>query len=222
MVDETRVRHSVADQATLLTDPEEIARKEASNALKQAHRVKEVILDALYGDRPFKLRTSLFLNLNKCAIDGLSLFSGVFRNTDVHIQESKHQPPGAHLVPELVEELCDYIQENWQSKTGIHLAAYTLWRTNWIHPFVDGNGRTARAVSHVVLCTRDQIFLPGSKTIPDQIVEHRGGYYSALEDADARYEGNGIQDDTVEALEHMLASMLATQLTDAFSKATGE
>jgi hypothetical protein len=28
------------------------------------------------------------------------------------------------------------------------LAAYGLWRLNWIHPFVEGNGRTARAVCY--------------------------------------------------------------------------
>ncbi|MEX1365172.1 MAG: Fic family protein [Nannocystaceae bacterium] len=25
---------------------------------------------------------------------------------------------------------------------------YTLWRLNWIHPFVEGNGRTARAACY--------------------------------------------------------------------------
>jgi hypothetical protein len=33
--------------------------------------------------------------------------------------------------------------------TAIHLAAYLMWRLNWIHPFADGNGRTARMTSYV-------------------------------------------------------------------------
>lgn len=40
--------------------------------------------------------------------------------------------------------------ENW-SKPADHLGAYVLWKLNWIHPFADGNGRTARAVAYVVM-----------------------------------------------------------------------
>jgi len=45
--------------------------------------------------------------------------------------------------------MCDHINENWAKLSPLHLAAYTLWRMNWIHPFVDGNGRTSRAVSYL-------------------------------------------------------------------------
>jgi len=27
----------------------------------------------------------------------------------------KHQPPGAHLVPELLEQLCDYVNDHWKA-----------------------------------------------------------------------------------------------------------
>ncbi|HET9282483.1 MAG TPA: Fic family protein [Candidatus Angelobacter sp.] len=53
-------------------------------------------------------------------------------------------------------------------KSAIHLAAYVIWRLNWIHPFADGNGRTSRALSYLVLCTRLGERLPGTVTIPDQ------------------------------------------------------
>jgi Fic family protein len=55
-------------------------------------------------------------------------------------------------VADEVQSLCEYINDNWQST--VHLAAYVLWKMNWIHPFADGNGRTARAVSYVVLSIR--------------------------------------------------------------------
>ena len=48
------------------------------------------------------------------------------------------------MVAELVEDMCDYVNENWEAKSAIHLAAYIMWRLNWIHPFADGNGRLSR------------------------------------------------------------------------------
>jgi hypothetical protein len=40
----------------------------------------------------------------------------------VEIEGSKHRPPGAHLVPELVEDLCDYVNEHWDTATSNHVA----------------------------------------------------------------------------------------------------
>ncbi|MEL6234609.1 MAG: Fic family protein [Pseudomonadota bacterium] len=222
MSDDDRVRHSVAEEAALVTSADEIARKEAYNSLVQAKRMNEVILGALHGDRPFRVRPSLFLDLNRLAIDGLSAYAGLWRPAAVKIQDSKHTPPGAHLVPELVEQMCDYLNDSWASRTAVHLAAFTMWRTNWIHPFSDGNGRTARAVSNVVLSVRVGYFLPGSPTIPEQIVANRAPYYKALEEADGTFESKGFCDEVVSELEELLASLLARQLTSAFNNAVGD
>ena len=97
---------------------------------------------------------------------------------------SRHEPVGAHLVPELVEDLCDYVNDNWEQSTPIHLAAYVMWRLNWIYPFADGNGRTSRIVSYVVLSVRAGSVLPGTPTIPDQIVDNRNPYFDAFDAAD--------------------------------------
>lgn len=69
----------------------------------------------------------------------------------MEIKGSQHVPPDAWQVPQLVEELCDYVNDNWDAATALHLAAYVMWRLNWVHPLADGNGRTARAISYLVL-----------------------------------------------------------------------
>jgi Fic family protein len=94
----------------------------------------------------------------------------------------------------VVEELCDYVNDNWESSTPIHLAAYVMWRLNWIHPFADGNGRTSRILSYVVLSIRAGFVLPGSPTIPDQIADNRVPYFDALDAADDAYRKGGIID----------------------------
>jgi len=121
--------------------------------------------------------------LNRLAIDGLDAFAGNWRPGSVHISGSEHQPPAAHLVPEMVEQMCDYVNENW-TKRATHLAAYVMWRMNWIHAFADGNGRTARAVSYLVLSIRLKMKVPGTPTIPEMIIDNREPYYKALEAAD--------------------------------------
>jgi Fic family protein len=168
MTGEDQERHSEAIEAELINDPAEKASKEARNGLRQFDQVIEQIEYWLQPDRKFRFRPSAILSLHRDALDGISSYAGVYRPAGIAIQGSKHEPPGAHLVPELVEDLCDYVNANWE-KSPIHLAAFTLWRMNWIHPFVDGNGRTARATSFLVLCVRLGYRLPGTNTIPEQI-----------------------------------------------------
>lgn len=214
MNDELRVRHSEAESASLISDPVEKAEKEASNALLQADRVKQYIIQSVDRGGEFKLRPSMLLDLNRCAIEGLDAYAGSWRPGAVSINKSKHVPPPGHMVPELVEDLCDYVNQSWPSASAIHLSAVVMWRLNWIHPFTEGNGRTSRAASYLVLCAKEQILLPGGYSIPEQIVENRTPYYSALEDGDRNYAANGerLVPDVVPAMEELLAGMLAKQL----------
>jgi Fic family protein len=156
--------------------------------------------------------------LHRAALDGISAFAGNRRPADVEIKGSEHRPGGAHLVAEQVEEMCDYVNGNWDSLSPIHLAAYVLWRLNWIHPFDDGNGRTARMASYVVLCVRLGFQLPGRYTIPEQIAENKKPYYAALEAADKALKDGGID---VSRVEGLLTSMLAKQLVGIYERAKG-
>jgi Fic family protein len=93
-----------------------------------------------------------------------------------------------------------------------------MWRINWIHPFAGGNGRTSRATSYLALCVRLGYRLPGTVTIPEQIVAKRQPYYEALDAADAAWAG-GMLD--VSEMEKLIAGQLAVQLVSVHSAATG-
>ena len=120
-------------------------------------------------------------------------------------------------MPEKIEDLCDYINTNWKTRTPIHLASYVLWRLNWIHPFTDGNGRTSRATSYAVLCIRLGYALRGTQTIPEQISRDKAPYYRALEASD-RADSQGRIDLT--ELEAYLGALLAKQLLGVHEQAT--
>jgi Fic family protein len=220
MIEDDRVRHSKAEEAEVELSAEAIARREAANALRQADMVVAMVRAAVATGK-FKLRPSTILNLNAEAVEGLTKYSGVWRPGPVAIGKSEHTPPDARAVPFLVEEMCDYVNENWESLSAIHLASFIMWRLNWIHPFFDGNGRTSRATSYLVLCARLGNLLPGSRTIPEQIAANRIPYYDALEDSDRRYlASQTFKSDTVTEMEQLLSSMLAAQLKSIFDEAT--
>ena len=179
-------RSSEADQPELIVDRQLKAKREAENTLRQFDFSMSELRDWL-STGTYRLKPSTVLKLNRYALDGLSNYAGVFRPAGVKISGSGHTPVSAAEVPAAVEEFCEYVHENWNSKSALHLAAYALWRLNWIHPFVDGNGRTARAVSYLILCARLGTRLPGKVTIPEQIALNKSPYYKALEDADTHY-----------------------------------
>jgi len=197
-----------------------LALLEVENGFRQYDETIEAIKYYLDPERPFALRSGLIQQLQGVAVDGLVAHPGQWRTTPVKISKSRHQPPEAHLIPPLVQEMCDYVNDNFHERTPLHLAAFVMWRLNWIHPFEDGNGRTSRAISYLVLCTGTKLLLPGSPTIPQQIQEDRTAYFEALEQADGIYRSTQKID--VSVMEDALKNMLAKQLLGVIEKAGGK
>jgi Fic family protein len=194
------------------------AEREVENGFRQFDLCLEIIRYYLDPERPFALRPAFILDLQKEAVDGVESAPGKLRSSSVIITGSGHVPPAPHLVAGLIHEFCDYINDNWHERTAFHLAAYALWRLNWIHPFSDGNGRTARAVSYMLLCMKLGYVLPGSPTIPQQIEEAKAPYIHALERADAAERDNRLD---VADMEEMLKAMLVRQLIGIIEAAGG-
>ncbi len=80
--------------------------------------------------------------------------AGAFRSDEDDIavtdeEQILHTPPPAHELPERLERLCDFANEQIDAKHFVHpiLRAIILhFMLGYDHPFVDGNGRTARAL----------------------------------------------------------------------------
>lgn len=192
---------------------------EVANGFRQYDLCLDIIAFYLEPDTPFALRASVIQNLQKRAVEGIESTAGQYRSVSVSITGSAHSPPLPHLTQSLVVELCEYINDNWHEKNAFHLAAYAMWRLNWIHPFTDGNGRTARTLSYAILSIKLGYLLPGLPTIPQQIEEDKTHYIDALAEADEAAR-NGVMD--VSALEEMIRNMLARQLLSIIEAAGGE
>lgn len=188
----------------------EIADREARNGLLQFDLMHEMIAAVVAGD-PLRLTPEHVCRLNEVAVRGLEASAGTFRQHGVQISGTPHVPPPHTEVPQLVQEMCDYVnRDGWTSEDAVHLAAYTMWRMNWIHPFTNGNGRTSRAVSYFVLSAMLGFQLPGKTTVPEMIAADKTSYYRALESADAAWKAGAMD---VSAMATLLAALLMKQLT---------
>jgi Fic family protein len=208
-------RNSRPASHELFGGPEEKALLEARNGLLQFDEVLRLVDQSASG---LRLRPSIIQRLQRLAIQDIYTCAGNYRTSPVNIQGTTHQPPPASDVSEQVEEMCEYVNTSWQ-RSPLHLAAYTMWRVNWIHPFAGGNGRTSRAVSYLVLCARLGYRIPGTRTIPEQIVANRQPYYEALDSADAAWSEGRLD---TSLMEKLIEDMLAVQLSSVLEAASSE
>ncbi|GFP74186.1 hypothetical protein bsdtw1_00231 [Clostridium fungisolvens] len=107
--------------------------------------------------------------------------AGEYRQSNVLISGSKHRPVEHFLVKEKMSELLDWYNNNKIVLHPIELAAEFHFRYVYIHPFIDGNGRTARLLMNLILM-RNGYPISIIKT------ENRDEYMKSLEIAST--EGN--------------------------------
>lgn len=155
-----------------------------ANAVRQITRVRELIAAALARPEAFQLTPSLVCELHGLVLAGES-DAGQLRSREVTIDGSPQEPPPAALVPALVAELCRDVNESGAEP--VTRAVFALWRLCWIHPFADGNGRTARAVAYLVLCVGLEQEPPGPVTAFERMTEKRLRYHTGLEAADRAF-----------------------------------
>jgi Fic family protein len=108
-----------------LTDAQK-AQQEAANTLQQYDRMVELIGEAISAAAPFRLRPHVIQELNRISLQNIDSEAGRLRDTPMRIEGSGHRPPPAQDVPKHVDELCEYVSDNWVALSALHLAAYVM------------------------------------------------------------------------------------------------
>lgn len=171
---------------------------EATNHRAAFHR-----LQALAEARaPFTER--VLLELHELILRGLDdANAGRYRNVPVRIVGARHIPPNPVRVSELMTEMFAWYGGEGDTLPAVHTAADLHWRLARVHPFTDGNGRTARLVMNLHL-----LRLGYPVTIIRAERDQRRDYYHALAEADASERPEPfrafIEARVVEALERFL------------------
>ena len=104
-------------------------------------------------------------------------FAGRYRTGSVIIGGADHTPPDAVDVPRRMEGLMRWLKKNQKALHPVELAALLHHKLVFVHPFFDGNGRTARLAMNVLLMR---------KGFPLAIIlkNDRKKYYRVLQAAD--------------------------------------
>ncbi len=124
---------------------------------------------------------------------------GVFRKTnDVHVMneitgEIVHTPPNFEELDALMKSFCDFFNNN-PKEDFIHpivKGSILHFLIGYIHPFVDGNGRTARAIFYWYLLKNGYWlteYLSISRVIMKTKVQYEKAYiYTEIDDMDVTY-----------------------------------
>ncbi len=179
-----------------------------ANGDRQYQFLKSVVEASVAIDRPF-LPQNILKALNFHAIACLHTNAGEYRPCEVKV--GIHNPPANFRVPAMMDDFVNIVNRQWSEADAVVLGAYVLWRLNFIHPFINGNGRTARAACYFVICVKAGGWLPGTTILPELIKTNRDEYVQALISADqSAATGNLDLTQLHQLLERLLAEQLST------------
>lgn len=151
------------------------------NTDRQLHFLESMVTVALRTQRPF-LSQALIKALNYHAIACLHVNAGEYRPCEVKV--GSYEPPAHYRVKALMDDFVNLVNRYWENEDPALLSAFVLWQLNVIHPFINGNGRTARACCYFVLCVKSGGWISGKTILPELLRQHREEYVSALQYAD--------------------------------------
>ena len=171
--------------------------------------LRSAVEAALAIDGPF-LSQTLLKAINYHAIACLHPYAGEYRPCRVTVGD--YEPPEHYRVGALMDDFVNRVNRFWDKSDPVMLSAYALWRLNNIHPFINGNGRTARAASYFVLCLKMKAWLPGRIIVPELLSQpdNRKKYVEALPESDDAARNGGMD---MSSLVRLLNSLLMEQLS---------
>lgn len=116
-------------------------------------------------------------NLHHLVLKGIDdAYAGVYREEQVFISGAEHVPPAAYLIQEKVDQMMEWYKNEGSNLHSTERGAMLHAIFVGIHPFIDGNGRTARLLLNL------ELMKDGYPPVIIK-VEDRLAYYEALDKA---------------------------------------
>ncbi|MDR1581354.1 MAG: Fic family protein [Synergistaceae bacterium] len=104
---------------------------------------------------PFAFSNDIILNLHRLFYRGIdSDKAGVYRDRQVFITGTEYVPPPSAGLPALMMGFVDELNDMRERVHPVRFAAFAHRKLVDIHPFTDGNGRTARLLMNLILVNR--------------------------------------------------------------------
>lgn len=130
---------------------------------------------------------------------------GAYRIGAVRIALSEHQPPEAIQVPQYMQTLVAFVNQDHPHKYDLIKVALAHHRFGWIHPFSNGNGRVVRLLTYALLIKYGFNVQAGGRLLNPTAVfcNDRDRYYAMLARADSG-TSDGLEDWCVYVLQGIL------------------
>lgn len=139
----------------------------------------EYLYDLIDKNKRHTVSEMLIKNLHQIIVHGTDKeWAGRYRNANVIIGGAKHTPPDALQVPQKMHDLISWLNSQKNKINIIELSALLHHKLVHIHPFFDGNGRTARLAMNLLL-------MQASYPLVIILKNDRKKYYAVLEKADS-------------------------------------
>ena len=170
---------------------------EVKNAIK--------VYDKLNTFKPLSVES--FLSAHKIMMSGLFDNPGNFRKQGVGIfdgSEVTHLAPPAKNVNSLMKNLFNYLEQS--DDLEIIKSCVFHYEVEFIHPFIDGNGRMGRLWQTIILMKEYPVF----EYIPFEtlISETQEDYYEALAESDEKGDSTSFIEYMLKVIEDSLDELL--------------
>lgn len=148
-----------------------------------------------------------FLKAHRILLQNLIPTPGSFRTKNVGIvkgSQVEHLAPPAEKVPNLMNELFSYLQD--KEELVLIKSCVFHYEMEFIHPFIDGNGRMGRLWQTLILMTEYPVF----QHIPFEtlIAEDQEAYYAALANSDKAGNSTAFVTYMLELIDRALEKLL--------------
>ena len=142
---------------------------------------------------------------------GIEKDSGIFRNHPEGVFDGNKQiflAPPAHMVNTLMENLFKWMNEAKERINPLILSSIFHYEFVFIHPFSDGNGRTARLWQTALLSNWKPLF----KYIPIESIirENQDKYYIAIRECNSAGSSNMFIEFMLEVILEAVKEMVRT------------
>lgn len=193
------------DQVTALLD-----NKRVIAPLKDITEVKNAIrtYENMHLFDPFNIES--LCNAHRMLMNGLVENAGNLRSRSVGIMKGEqlaHVAPSGTLVKSLLNDLFDYL--SYEDEILLIKSCVFHCEFEFIHPFLDGNGRMGRLWQSVILTKYNSVFeyLP----VESLIKENQEEYYRMLAVADSQGASTVFIEFMLRILEESLEELLQSQ-----------
>jgi Fic family protein len=120
----------------------------------------EFIKDLAFNSAMKEITQQDILDVHRIGMAGVISDAGKYReNDDIFVKGAEFMPSPWYEIPSHMDDLLDFVNDNPDGLSPIEVAAHAHFWFASIHPFSNGNGRTARLLTNLILLRNHYPFI---------------------------------------------------------------